>query len=58
MEHSHLELSVLLGAVYGSANDDQASTSGICGVEKIEGMMRCITDISLFKDNPLLVDET
>ena len=58
MEHSHIELSVLLGAVFGSADDNQTGTSGICGVEKIEAMMRSIADLSLFKDNPLLVDES
>jgi len=45
MEHSHIELSVLLGAVFGSADDESTGTSGICGVEKIEAVMRTITDL-------------
>ena len=45
MEHSHIELSVLLGAVLGSADDEQTGTSGICGVEKIQAIMRTAADL-------------
>ena len=58
MERSHQEIRVLLGAIYGSTKDEITSTTGMCGAEKIEGMMRIIADLCLFKDNPLLIDHS
>jgi len=50
MERAKLELTTLMG----QQGSEQAG--GVCGIEKIENMVRVMSDINMYLDDPLLFD--